>query len=245
MRHIRAPTKILPDEAQADQDAPEIHRGPVDVIVPLVPIEPGRRAVNPMVATKALARLHATASNARNDASRSQCFAATARLVTLVCMKPGRSLTAWAFRRRDGLDRLYSRLQHHRTVCVGRRLDYGKPNTLPVDHNVALRAEFRRSVGFGLVFRPPEAGTLAEACEARVEPIWPALPRWSKSAWRTSCHAPAFHHSCRRREQVMLVLQPTSWGSICQGIAAHSRQSPSERCVPQPEVGLWAGWLRG
>jgi hypothetical protein len=118
--------------------------------------------------------------------------------------------------RGDGINH---RLQHLRIVDVGSRMSDRQGDTLAVDHKVALRARFTsvRRIGAGLL-SPPGAGTVPESSEARDQSIWSANPsRSSRMRWRSS-HTPATCQSRKRRQQVIPLPQPISWGSISHGI---------------------------
>jgi hypothetical protein len=84
---------------------------------------------------------------------------------------------------------------------------------------MALRARFAPICRVGAArFAPPGAGTLAESREARDQSSRPAsLSRWSK-VWCSRSHTPACCQSRSRRQQVMPLPQPSSWGSISQGM---------------------------
>ena len=117
---------------------------------------------------------------------RSQRPPAARDVVGLVGVQLGRALAPPAVRRLDGRDGVEQFLEDDRVVAVGPGQEAGQRDAAPVAHNVALRARFAaiRRVGAGAV-APPLAGTLAESSEARLQSIWPASPRRSRSSrWR-------------------------------------------------------------
>jgi hypothetical protein len=84
---------------------------------------------------------------------------------------------------------------------------------------MALRALFAaiRWIRPGF-FAPPGEGTVEASMEARLQSMRSAWPsRSSKTLWRRS-QTPAFCQSRRRRQQVMPLPQPSSLGSISQGM---------------------------
>jgi hypothetical protein len=119
----------------------------------------------------------------------------------------------------DRLDTLKDRLKHHVVVDIGSGEPDGKGYAYSVDHNMALRARFAliRRVGSGRL-APLFAATVDESIEARDQSMVPASPSLSSSAWCTPCHTPPSCQSRRRRQHVIPLPQPISWGSISQGI---------------------------
>jgi hypothetical protein len=96
-------------------------------------------------------------------------------------------------------------------MYVGRRVDQREGDAFLVDHSVALRARFALvSVGLLSVFGHQEAGTLAESKAALSQSIWSALPSRSNMVRCNSSHTPAWCHSLRRRQQVILEPHPIS-----------------------------------
>jgi hypothetical protein len=65
---------------------------------------------------------------------------------------------------------------------------------------------------------PLLAGAKALSTLARLQSILSASPKRSNSAWCRRVHTPAFCQSRRRRQQVTPLPQPSSWGSISQGM---------------------------
>jgi hypothetical protein len=65
---------------------------------------------------------------------------------------------------------------------------------------------------------PLFAGTLALSTLARLQAILSAAPKRSKSAWCRRSPTPACCHARSRRQQVTPLPQPSSWGTISQGM---------------------------
>ena len=101
----------------------------------------------------------------------------------------------------------------------GPREGYRQRHTVAVHHNVTLRAQLAtiRRLLAGLV-APPGAGTLALSSDARVQSIRPASWSRCRSARCKRLHTPARCQSRKRRQQVMPLPQPSSWGSISHGM---------------------------
>jgi hypothetical protein len=68
------------------------------------------------------------------------------------------------------------------------------------------------------LFAPPGAATLALSSDARVQSIPSVSCKRCKQAWWRRFHTPARCQSRKRRQQVMPLPQPSSWGSISQGM---------------------------
>ncbi len=185
------------------------------------PVEPGKSALNyPPMPAQPLAALHASTSYPRNNAPVPQRFPAYSEVVPFVCMQLHRSPAASpsAELLLDWLDCINHLNEHLAVVDIGCRAHYRKRNSLPVDHNMALRARFAfiRRIRPGC-WAPFLAGTVAESTAARDQSILPVSPNLSKSTWCNLSHTPASCQSLSRRQQVMPLPQPISGGSISQG----------------------------
>jgi hypothetical protein len=191
---------------------------------PAITIEPGQGPLHhPAVAPEALAGIDPASCNARSDASLAQGLPTAGVVIPFVRMQLVRSLPRSPTGAFDGLNGIYRCLQHPGVMDIGRRLGYGERDPVSVGHNMALRARFaairRIRSGFGA---PPGAGTLAESSDARDQSIRSACPSLSSSTWCILRHTPASCQSRRRRQQVMPLPQPISWGSISHGMPLRS-----------------------
>jgi hypothetical protein len=74
------------------------------------------------------------------------------------------------------------------------------------------------SSGLCWSFRPPRAGTLALSSEACSQSISPTSCNRCSRTRCNRCHTPSWCQSRRRRQQVMPLPHPISWGSISHGI---------------------------
>ena len=104
-------------------------------------------------------------------------------------------------------------------VDIGPRDGHCQRHTVAVHHDVALRAQLatiRRILAS--LFAPPGAGTLALSSDARVQSMRPASCSRCRSVRCKRLHTPARCQSRKRRQHVMPLPQPSSWGSISQGM---------------------------
>ncbi len=182
--------------------------------------QPGQRAFHhPAIVAQALAGLDAFAGDAWGDAMRSASPATRGVIIPLVRMQLLGALARASASASNRRNRIQGGFEHLAIVHVGRRDHHGQRETIALDHQMALRARFAaiRRVG-SAGFAPPGAGTLAESSEARDQSNRPAsLSRWSK-VWCKRSHTPAPCQSRNRRQHVIPLPQPNSWGSISQGM---------------------------
>jgi hypothetical protein len=187
---------------------------------PPIAVQPRQGALHhPAITPQSYAGVDSLARNARDDVPPLQ-HPMTARIViAFIRVQLMGALPRPSARSEDSGNGVHHRLQHLRIVDVGSRMSDRQGDTLAVDHKVALRARFTsvRRIGAGLL-SPPGAGTVPESSEARDQSIWSANPsRSSRMRWRSS-HTPATCQSRKRRQQVIPLPQPISWGSISHGI---------------------------
>ena len=190
-------------------------------------IQPGQRPFyHPAVTAKLLARLDTSTRNSRCDASIPQCLSTEPTVIPLVSVQLAWSLPWSPSRTTNWLNSINRFFQHLAVVDVGCRMRYRERDSLSVDHKMALRARFSaiRWVRPRL-FAPPGAGTLAESSEARDQSIWSDSPRRSSNTWWILFHTPASRQSRRRRQQIMPLPHPISWGSNSQGMPVRSTKS--------------------
>ena len=182
--------------------------------------QPGQRALDhPAIATQALARLDPLACDARCDApaaARSPTIGIIVALIRMQLLRPpaGPSPSAPI-----GVmaSRAVSSTWQSLTLAAETITASGKP---PRSTTIwRFVPDLPRSVGLGpLASPPPGAGMLAESSEARDQSSLPASPkRWS-NVWCNRAQTLACCQSRSRRQHVMPLPQPSSWGSISQGI---------------------------
>lgn len=163
--------------------------------------------------------IHSPAAKARGNASFLQCQAMAVTVVTPVCMQFDGSVSQHSIWPRQCRDGIHHFQQHGNVTYIGGGMPYCERDSLGVDHKMALRARFSaiRRIWAGF-FAPPGAGTLPASMLARDQSIWSDRDNRSNNT-RCSCsHTPASCQSRNRRQQVMPLPQPSSGGSISQGI---------------------------
>jgi len=182
-------------------------------------VEPGQRALHdPPMPPQPLARLDPLAGNARGDPAPAQGLAVAPGVIGFVGVQLGRAAPRAAERAADGRDGVHHRLEEGALIYVGGGQARDQGNTLAVGQDVVFAA------GLGAVGRvrarrgPPFlAGTLAASRAARDQSIRSWMPnRSSRWRWRAS-QMPASCQSRRRRQQVIPLPHPISWGKYSQG----------------------------
>src|SRR5215207_6814457 len=239
---------------EADQRTTQKHERLVDVIAPLVADrepaklgQPRQRPLNhPPVPPQLLRTLYLLPGYAPLDPAFLERPRTLLVVVGFVGVKLLGTLPRPALRAFDGLDRVQKFLEEHRVVDVSGTRDHRERDAPPVDHHVALRARFslirRIRTGF---WTPFLAGMVAESKEARSHSIWSASPRRSSRTCRRRSHTPASCHSLRRRQQVMPLPQPISFGSISQGMPLLSTKMMPLRAARSSTRGLPPSGLGG
>lgn len=174
---------------------------------------------HPTVSSQTVLGFDPSARDAGLDASISARTTAPRIVVSFVGVQLGRTKPRPASRTRNGRNAIQQIFQNLGVVNVGSRQQQAQRNALSIDEKMMLRARFAfvRRVGTGLV-APFLAATVAESTAARLQSISPARPSCSKSKRRNRSQTPACCHSLSRRQQVIPLPQPISWGSISQGM---------------------------
>ena len=167
----------------------------------------------PPVAPQLLTGFDAPPSYPSRYAPLPQGFAASRKVISLIGVQLLGAFARASTRPLDGLDGIHGLFQEPGVVDVGSRVNHRERDTVPVDHNMALRALFAfirriRSSSFA----PPGAGTLAESNDDLSQSISSILPNRFKSSRCSFSHTPSSCHSLRRRQQVMPDPHPISWG---------------------------------
>ncbi len=195
--------------------------------------QPGVRALDhPAMTPEPVVAFDDAPGNTRGDPQLAQVKAAASIVIALVGMqfvRPAPGPTATATYRWQRVDQL---LENHRVMPVGARDAEDQWDALAVRDDVALAAEFApvRGVGAGVV-APRGLATLAASMLARLKSSLPA-PRNSPSNNRCRrCHTPAACQSRRRRQQVMPLPKPSSWGNSSQGMPVRSTNRMPFRAI--------------
>jgi hypothetical protein len=193
-------------------------------IQPAEATQPGLGALHhPAVVPQSLARLAPFARNPTADPPPPQILPTVRRLVRLVGVHLGRPAARATSGLLDRLDGVQQRLEPTDVVHIGRGEVRRERDALAVDHNMALRARFAaiRRIRAGRL-APFFARTLVLSTLARDQSIPSRSPRRSSSTRCSRCHTPACCHARRRRQQVMPLPQPISWGNSSHGIPVRS-----------------------
>lgn len=130
-------------------------------------------------------------------------------------VRPASGPTATAAHRRQGIDQL---LEHYRVMPIGARDTEDQRDALAVRDDVALAAKLAP-------VRRVEAGVMARGgwprwphpC-GRLKSSLPAPRNLSSNSRCKRCHTPAACESRRRRQQVIPLPKPSSWGGSSQGM---------------------------
>ena len=187
-------------------------------------VQPRVRALyHPAMTAEFLLRLNSLAGDPRRDPSSAQCRLVLSRLIPFIRVQFGRTLAGASPRPLDRPNGVHSCLKHRSVVDIGCCQLDRKWDSLFVDNNMPLCPLFAAICWiFPGFFAPPGAGTDEASMEARLQSIRSALPnRSNNTLWRRS-QIPASCQSRRRRQQVIPLPQPISWGSISQGMPLRS-----------------------
>jgi hypothetical protein len=220
------------NEVEANERGTEGEEGTMDICpafvtsgeAPVRTVEPCKSALDdPAISSELLIGFDAAAGDARRDAAYRAAGTAEDMVVGLVGMELG-GPEAWsAPTPSDRLDSIEHGLQMVALVGVCRRDVDGKRDAVAVDDQMLLRSEFS---AIGRVrpgrLAPPFARTLDASKLARDQSILSDFP---SSSSRTRCrrsHTPATCQSLRRRQQVMPLPHPISWGRYSQPIPVRS-----------------------
>ena len=185
-----------------------------------VAVQPGEVALdNPAVPSELGAGIDAGAGDPRGDVAASEGVTSGATVVGLVGVQLGRSpawSSAWAFDRRDGVDRIE---EHRPLVDVRGRLEADQRDAPAVAHQVVLRPWLAAvggvrtdRLGRRPPFFSPLAGTVELSMLARLQSIRSAAPKRSSSVRCNVSQTPAACQSRSRRQQVIPLPQPISCG---------------------------------
>ncbi len=182
--------------------------------------KPSVRALNhPPVTAQALPALDALAGDPGPYAAPLQILPASAAVVSLVGMQLVGALTRPAIQATYRGNRIQGGFECDRVMSI--RLCYGdgQGNASGIDYEVPLAPEFAaiRRARPGL-FAPRGLGTLAPSMLARLQSIWSCSRSRTSMARCNLSHTPSACQSRRRRQQVMPLPKPSSWGRSSHGI---------------------------
>jgi len=170
-----------------------------------------------------LLRLNSFAGDPRCDPASAQCRLVLSRLIPLIRVQFGRALAGTTSRPLDRPDGIHGLLEHRSVADIGSCQLDREWDTLFIDNKMPFCALFAAVCWiFPSFFAPPGAGTDEESMEARLQSIRSAWPNRSNKTWWRRSQIPASCQSRRRRQQVIPLPQPISWGSISQGMPLRS-----------------------
>ena len=209
------------------------------------PIQPRERSLHhPAMPAQALAGVNALSSNSRDDVPVTQGLTMTGRVICLISMQLVRTLARSATSLWKGRYSIHHHQEHLRVMDICTRVSYRQGDTTSVYHKMALRTRFAsiRRIWAGLL-SPPGAGTLAESIDARDQSSCSASESRFSKAWCSRSHTPASCQSLSRRQQLMPLPQPISWGNISQGMPVFSTKRMPVRAARsgmrgRPPLGL-------
>jgi hypothetical protein len=214
------------DEIQTDESATYRQESLMDIGSALIPnsqttitVQPGQRSFDdPTMSTKSFTTLNSSSGDPSCNAAFPQDLAIVLAVITFVRIEFLRTLSRSAPFLADGRDGIHHRFQHGRFVHMSASMPYRERDASPFDHKMALRSRFAairwiRAGGFA----PPGAGTMPASKLARDQSNCSASERLSNNLWCSRSHTPAFCQSLNRRQQVIPLPQPISWGNISQG----------------------------
>jgi hypothetical protein len=184
--------------------------------------QPGERALDyPAMPSQSLAGLHPPARNPRRDTAGAQGTPEEGGVVGLVGVQFAGALagatwsSSWSDDRGDGIN---EGEQLGRVVGIGRRETDRQRDTVPIHHQVVL------GPGFATVDRvrpsllaPLLARTLKESRLARLQLMAASSPSQLSSLSCSRCQTPASCQSRKRRQQVVPLPQPSSFGTSRHG----------------------------
>lgn len=201
-------------------------------------MKPGQRTFDhPAGHTQAAAVIGVTASNQRRDSSLAKRLAMSVGVVAAVSLDHFRAMTRMphlSAYRRDGIDQ-WEQLRHIVAIRPGQ--DHSERNAVRIRDRVVLRAVFPAIRGVGADFRPPKtARTELLSTMARDQSIWSAALSFARSAVCNLSHTPACCQSRRRRQQVIPLPQPISWGRSSQPMPVLSTNRMPVRAL---RLGPW------
>lgn len=183
-------------------------------------IQPGQCALDdPAMTSQPVTRFLALSGDPDADAAPTQKLTTARDIIRLVTIQFGGPLPSLTARSLDRWDRVDQFLEDDAVMPVGTRDPVDERDAVSIRNNVALRPRFaavrRVRTGRGAPFF---AGTLALSRQARSQSMASARPSSSNNSRWSRSQTPAACQSRRRRQHVIPLPQPSSWGSISQGI---------------------------
>jgi len=187
-------------------------------------MQPGQRALDdPAGFAQSAAVSYLAAGQKRGDAFCTQRVAMGLGIVGAVTLDTRRfasRASGLAVDRRDALDQGQ---QLGDVMGIGAAQREGKWNALGIGEQVMFAPTLPSIRRIRASFLPPKtARTEPLSTTARDQSMASASRSWASSVSNTRCHTPCFCQACRRRQHVMPLPQPISWGRYSQGMPVRS-----------------------
>ncbi|CAH0443235.1 hypothetical protein LMG9673_03960 [Ralstonia pseudosolanacearum] len=182
--------------------------------------KPGMRALdNPAMPAEPVVLLDAAASDPGADASLAQVLPTACEVVSLIRVKLVGAASRAATESRHAWDGVNEHLEHHRVVTIGAGDYQRQRHAAPVYDEMALAAELAaiRWVRPRLL-APRGLAAVAPSTLARLQSIGSCSRRRLSRAKCSRSQTPSARQSRRRRQHVMPLPKPSSFGRSSHGI---------------------------
>ena len=172
---------------------------------------------HPTIHTQATTMLGPTSGQGGLDTPLTQLLSMRLRIVSPITIQTFGAFTWSTPFTCDVRNRLDQRQQLGHIMSMSPRQTFRQRDALAISQHMMLRAFFAAIGGIGAGLRPPKtARTEPESTEAREKSIWLVRRNCcSNTRWILS-HTPAFCQSRNRRQQVIPLPHPISWGRYSQ-----------------------------
>jgi hypothetical protein len=227
MNKLRASNKMTLQEPPTDQGAAEGQERFVDLRQPLIPdaqptelVQPGERALHdPTILTQAAAMRRAALGQHGGDAAPSQGAAVWGGSVGTITREAVRSPARASWLTPHGRDGLDQRYQLGDIMRIRPCYEGGQGDALGVRDEVMFAPQLPSLRRIRARLRPPKTARTDDESTAARDQSRRSAPRsfTKRTAWRRR-QTPARCHARRDRQQVIPEPQPSSWGSISQGL---------------------------
>ncbi len=182
--------------------------------------EPGMRALDhPAMPSEPLLAFHCAPGDTGRDTALLQVTTTACEVIAFVCMQLAGAFARLAIQARHRRNGIKRGLECHRIVPVGTGNLDGQRNAARIYDDVPFRPELAPVCRVGAGFLAPRGlETLAASRLARSQSIW-SCSRNRRSIARCSCsHTPAACQSRSRRQHVMPLPKPSSFGRYSHGM---------------------------
>ena len=183
-------------------------------------MQPGKRSLDhPAENSQPAAVFRSALCQKRIYTQLTQCISMGLAVVSSVTQNTIRSFPRTTYLARNRRNRLNQRQKLSYVMAVGSGDFHCERDTICVGDKVMFRPQFPSIRCIRACFCPPKtARTEAESTTAREKSILSFSRRWFSRMRCILSQIPAFCQSCRRRQQVIPLPQPISFGRYCQGM---------------------------